>query len=258
MRPTTRRGLLAAAGAGVAALAGCAGGRSDPSGYPVRRHSTGETATARDGAEVTVTNPRLRKSVVVDRHTGPVSMATDLQWVVVDLAASGVDRGVGHRFRALTDGDPVEGGSAPLRPDFHPPASGRPVGVPVPVAPADRAAVAWVRGLPESVLWTLPDAVVSGLAAAPAFRVERVTVSDEPDPRVTLTVRNRGSRDGRFHANVAGSRVQDGNAVIGFDVPAGRTVTRRERPGIVAPRGEVTRVTVAWGTGERALVVRPE
>ncbi|MFB6156597.1 MAG: hypothetical protein ABEJ34_01985 [Haloferacaceae archaeon] len=257
MDPTTRRGLLASAGAGVAVLAGCAGGRNDPSGYPVRRLSVGETATTDDGAAVTVGTPRLRTSVVVDQHTSPVGAAAERQWIVVDVTVDGAGDGPGPRFRALTDGRPVEGRSAPLRPDFHPAASGRPVGVPVPVAPADSAAVAWVRGLPESVLWTLPKAVVSGLDAAAAFRVERVAVSDGTDPRLTLTVRNEGDRDGTFHANVAGSQVQDGNAIVGFDVPAGRTVTRRKRPGIVAPRGEATRVTVDWGTGERALVVRP-
>lgn len=255
----TRRGLLAATGASLAGLAGCAGGGAgDTGGHPVRRLSIGETATTERGVEVTVGNPRLRKSVVIDQHTSPVGMATDLQWVVVDLAVSGAKRREYREFRALTDGDPVKGSSAPLRPSFHPSESGRPVGVPVPVAPADRAAVAWVRGLPESVLWTLPESVVANLDTAPAFRVERVAVSDERDPRLTLRVRNEGGRDGTFHANVAGSQVQDGNAVVAVEVPAGRTVSFRERPGIVAPAGEETRVTVDWGTDERALAVHPD
>lgn len=263
MTPTRRELLAMATGAGVAGLAGCAGGdqggarKGDPSGYPVRRLSIGETATTDGEGSVTVANPRLRKSVVIDQHTSPVGMAADRQWIVVDLAsdAAEADR---PSFRALTDDEPVAGRSAPLRPSFHPVESGRPVGVPVPVAPADRGAVAWVRGLPESVLWTLPDAVVDGLASAPSFRVERVAVADERDPELTLTVRNEGDRDGTFHANVAGSQVKDGNAVVAVDVPAGRTVTHRERPGIEAPPGEETRVTVDWGTDERALVIRPE
>ncbi|MFB6303741.1 MAG: hypothetical protein ABEH47_01135 [Haloferacaceae archaeon] len=252
---TTRRGLLAAAAVG---LSGCVGGSGGSDGYPARRLSMGETTTTDEGVEVTVANPRLRKSVVVDQHTSPVNAAADRQWVVVDLTVAGGDVDPSRSLRVLTDGDPAAGRSAPLRPEFHPPAAGRPVGAPVPVAPADGAAVAWVRGLPESVLWTLPDAVVSELDSAPAFRVERVAVSDETDPRLTMRVRNAGDRDGTLHANVAGSRVQDGNVVVSVDVPAGRSATYRGWPGIVAPRGEETRVTVDWGIDERALVIRPE
>lgn len=268
-------------GSGMAALAGCAGfgggtgaGSNGGAGtgsngtddrYPLVERSIGESYDTRSGPSVTVRNPRLRKSVVVDQHTSPVQMAPDRQFVVVDVATeASTDSGrreagsLGSRFRVLTDGTPARGRSAPLRPAFHPSETGRPVGVPVPIATADEAAVAWVRGLPKSVAWSLPDGVVTSLDTAPSFRVESVDVSDETDPQVTLTVTNTGDRDGTFYANVSGSRVQDGNAVVGFAVPASETVTHRDRPGITAPSGEETRVVVRWGVDQAALVIHPE
>lgn len=209
---------------------------------------------------MTVRNPRPRKAVVVDQHTSPVQMAPDLQWVVVDVVTEGepgANRYLGGQFGALTDGRPAAGRSAPLRPEFHPPETGRPVGVPVAVGAAEEAAVAWIRGLPKSVVWPLPDEVAASLETAPSFDVETVDVSDETDPKVSLTVHNTGDRDGTFYANVSGSQVQDGNVVFGFEVPVGERVTHRERSGITAPAGEETRVVVDWGADEAALVISP-
>jgi hypothetical protein len=256
-----RRAVLSALGCGLAGLAGCLGGESDGSDaerYPTVERSLGESHDPRSGPTVTVRNPRLRTAVVIDQHTSPVGMTAGRQFVVVDVESEG-DAGpsLPSRFRALTDGTPAEGGSAPLRADVHPAERGQPVGIPVAVDPADAAGVAWVRGLPKSAVWALPDDVVASLGTAARFEVESVSVSDETDPEVTLTVRNTGERDGPFYANVSGSRVQDGNEIVAVEVPAGESVTYSERPGIRAPAGEETRVVVAWGEGEAALVVRP-
>lgn len=261
--PRTRRAVLATLGTGLVALAGCAGvggdGNGDSAGrYPTVERSVGESHDPQSGPTVTVRNPRLRTAVVIDQHTGPVGMATGRQFVVVDVESEGeAGPSLPHRFRALTDGTPADGTSAPLRPEFHPSDRGRPVGMPVAVTPADSAGVAWVRGLPKSAVWALSDEVVGSLGTAARFEVDEVSVADETDPEVTLTVRNAGDRDGTFYANVSGSRVQDGNAIVAVAVPAGESVTHRERPGINAPTGEETRVVVAWGVDEAALVVRP-
>jgi hypothetical protein len=251
----------------MTALAGCSGlaeSGASSSRYPTIRRSIGETYETASDVAVTVRNPRLRKAVVVDQHTSPVQMAADLQFVVVDVAVDGEVapetseiRQFPNRFGTLLDGSPSRGSSAPLRSSFHPSVAGRPVGIPVPVASVQTAAVAWIRGLPKSVVWSLPDGVTASLDTAPSFRVETVEVSDETDPELTLTVHNVGGRDGRFYANVSGSQVQDGNVVVGFAVPAGEAVTHRERPGITAPGGEETRVVVDWGADEAALVVTP-
>lgn len=257
-----RRAVLSALGAGLTAFAGCLGGgegNGSTERYPTVEQSIGESHDPRSGPTVTVRNPRLRTAVVIDQHTSPVGMTAGRQFVVVDVESEG-DAGpsLSARFRALTDGVPAEGRSAPLRPEFHTSERGRPVGVPVATERADSAGVAWVRGLPKSAVWTLPDEVVGSLDTAARFDVESVSVSDETDPAVTLTVRNAGDRDGTFYANVSGSQVEDGNAVVAVDVPAGETVTHRERPGIRAPAGKETRVVVAWGEDEAALVIRPE
>jgi hypothetical protein len=256
-----RRAVLSTVGAGLVALAGCSGsgtGTDDTERYPTVERSVGESHDPRSGPTVTVRNPRLRTAVVIDQHTSPVGMTAGRQFVVVDVESEG-DAGpsLPTRFRALTDGTPADGGSAPLRAEFHPAERGRPVGVPVDRAAADSAGVAWVRGLPKSAVWTLPDEVVGSLGAGAQFAVEEASVSDETDPEVTLVVRNAGESDGTVYANVSGSRVEDGNSIVAVEVPAGETVTHRERPGIRAPAGEETRVVVAWGDGERAVVIRP-
>ncbi|WP_338740851.1 hypothetical protein [Haloplanus salilacus] len=259
--PRTRRAVLSALGTGLVGLAGCAGGGTgtdDTERYPTVERSLGESHDPRSGPTVTVRNPRLRTAVVIDQHTSPVGMTAGRQFVVVDVeSADDADPGSSSRFRALTDGTPAEGGSASLRSDVHPAERGRPVGVPVAVDAVDSAGVAWVRGLPKSAVWALPEEVVGSLGTAARFEVEEASVSDETDPEVTLVVRNAGDRDGTFYANVSGSQVQDGNAIVGVEVPAGETVTHRERPGIRAPAGEETRVVVAWGTDRVAVVVRP-
>lgn len=269
----SRRAFLAALGSGTAAIAGCigsdsesrAGSRQTTERYPVVRRSIGETYETDSGLSVTVRNPRLRKPVVIEQHTNPVLMAPDSQTMVVDVVTDGpiesVDRDARPRsstFQALTDGTIAGDESAPLDEDFHPAETGRSTGVFVPVAPADEASVAWARRLPKSVVWSLPDDVVSGLDTAPSYTVDDVRVSDETNPQVTLTVSNTGGRDGTFYANVSGSQVQDDNDVIGFRVSAGETVTHSDRPGIDAPAGEETRVTLNWGLDEIALAINPE
>lgn len=257
-RPYGRRAALSAVGAGLVALAGCLGDDGAAERYPTVERSMGESHDPRSGPTVTVRNPRLRPSVVIDQHTSPVGMTEGQQFVVVDVESEGdAGPGLGSRFRMLTDGTPAEGGSAPLGPDFHHADRGRPVGAPVATDPAGSAGVAWVRGLPKSAVWALPDDVVGSLATAARFEVASVSVADDTDPEVTLTVRNAGDRDGTFYANVSGSRVEDGNVVVAVDVPAGETVTHRERPGTHAPADEETRVVVAWGTDESAVVIRP-
>mgnify|MGYP000247656758 FL=1 len=268
---STRRSLLATLGTGAVALAGCVGGAdfsSDSSGdYPLVRQSMGETHDPDEGPTVTVRNPRLRTAVVIDQHTSPVGMTRGRQFVVVDVAVGGEAANadgrdheanrVAARFGALLDGEPADGRSAPLRPSFHEAEAGRPVGVPVAVGAVDEAAVAGIRGLPKSVTWSLPADVTDALASAASFRVDGVTATDEPDPQLRFEVRNVGDRGGRFFANVSGSQVQDGNLIVGFDVPAGERVTHTARPGIRAPAGEETRVVVDWGADRAALVVSP-
>jgi hypothetical protein len=62
---------------------------------------------------------------------------------------------------------------------------------------------------------------------------------------------------GCFYANVRGSQVEDGNRIMGFEIPSGEAVTHRERPGIVAPTGTETRVLLDWGIDHTALVISP-
>jgi hypothetical protein len=262
-RHTTRRSVVAALGASLA-LAGCSTGDQtgsperestveEPSEYPVVRHAMGETVTTDSGASVTVANPRVRTSVVVDQHTSPVNMAADIQWLVVDVRVRNGDdetKYMGGQFRALTDGTPADGGSAPLRSEFHGTDGGQPVGVSVAATPADSGQVAWVRGLPRSVLWSVPDRIVERLGTGPQFSVEGVSVTAGDEPVLTLTVRNDGDRDGTLYVNVSGSKVQDGNEIVAVQVPHGETVTKRARPSILVPEDETTRVTVNWGSDE--------
>lgn len=268
----SRRKFLSSLGGGIALLTGCIGGNetsSKPNGpeqdFPVVTHSIGETFETQSGFSVTVKNPRLAKMVVVDQHTHPVQMAPNLQFILVDMKKESTNNtetarrtSLTPRFKALVDGHPADGSSAGLVEKYHPSKVGTTIGIPVSVSRGDAAAVAWVRGLPKSVTWTLPDSIVSSLASAASFQIKDVSVTDETNPKVTLTVRNSGNRDGTFYANVSGSQVQDGNKIMAFDVPTAKTVTHSERPGIRAPSGEETRVVIDWGIDQASLVITPE
>ena len=218
-------------------------------GYALRRRDVGESVEV-TGGTVTVERPRVRKSVVVDQHTSPVAMRRGAQFVVVDVPNTLREPDLGRRFRVLLDGRPAAGRSTPVR-------SGTPdqlaVAAPAPARSVDRLEIAWVRGLPDSVVWTLPASVGDRLAREPVFTVHDVTRLTGGELTVRFDVENTGDRDGRFNAVVRNTAAADAYDVVSFEVPGGERVGESTEPAVETDPGGSPPLLVEWGTGSRRL-----
>jgi hypothetical protein len=218
--------------------------------YALVRRSVGESVSA-PGGDVTVENPRVRKAVVVDQHTSPVAMHRGTQFVVVDVPHTLPDATLGPQFRAFLDGRPAAGRSTAAR------ASDRgelTVAAPAPAQTVDEVGVAWVRGLPDSVLWSLPSAIGDRLGREPVFTVHGVTRRTGDDVVVVqFDVENTGDRDGTLHAVVRNTAAHDAYDVVSFVVPVGQRVTETAEPSVETDPSRTEPLLVEWGTGSRRL-----
>lgn len=217
--------------------------------YALVRRSVGESVSVL-GGDVTVENPRVRKSVVVDQHTSPVAMHRGTQFVVVDVPYTLSDPDLGHRFRAFLEGRPAAGRSTAVRAGARDELT---VAAPAPAQAVDEVGIAWVRGLPDSVLWSLPSAIGDQLGREPVFTVHGVTRRAGDDVVVQFDVENTGDRDGTFHAVVRNTAAQDAYDVVSFDVPVDRRVTETAEPSVETDPGRTEPLLVEWGTGSRRL-----
>lgn len=262
-----RRTLLAFVGTG---LAGCSGRppgaetgspqqptaattstTSDRNGtdhYALVRRVVGESVDVLGGT-VAVENPRVRKSVVVDQHTSPVAMHRGTQFVVVDVSHSLDDPPRGSRFRAMLDGDPAAGTSVAVRTTDH---DGLTVAAPAPARAVDEAGIAWVRGLPDSVVWSLPASVGEHLGREPVFTVHDVSRVEGGD-LVRFDVENTGDRGGTFNAVVRNTDAHDAYDVVSFDVSAGDRRTESVAPAVDVDPDRRPSLVVEWGTGSTRL-----
>jgi hypothetical protein len=224
-------------------------GDSGDDAYALVRQSVGESVSVPSG-DVTVENPRVRKAVVVDQHTSPVAMHRGTQFVVVDVPHTLPDATLGPQFRAFLDGRPAAGRSTAVR------AGGRgelTVATPAPAQTVDEVGIAWVRGLPDSVLWSLPSAIGDRLGREPVFTVHGVTRRTGDDVVVQFDVENTGDRDGTFHAVVRNTAAHDAYDVVSFVVPVGQRVTEAAEPSVETDPSRTEPLLVEWGTGSRRL-----
>lgn len=192
------------------------------------------------GRTVTVGFVGLYRSVRTYGVDSPVHLdvatPADAQFVVAEVALG-------------DDGDPVEPSQEPIpvaievdgveNPVDRPviieepgwTTAGTLVGFPVPVAPADAAAVVWTGdgGGNDTPRWRLPAGITESLGTAPQFSVEALQTPPWTDRTgefpVRVTVSNTGDRDGRFLAEFGVAVISDVGETA-FEVPAGETVER--------------------------------
>jgi hypothetical protein len=251
-----RRTVLTGIGAGVAALAGCAGeadreggeettaadatpARSDTAATAgaattapgVRRLAPGTATTVAGGASLAVSDPTVQGSVV-EYYSGffGVGRADGVQFVVVEAVG---DADVEPTSFVLVRDGRVE--RPPRTQQFVRgvvrDCDGPCVAVPVEAAPAASAAVAYRPDDEVRAAWALDDATVGALPAVPDLRLRDAAVVDaDGDVGVRLSVENVGDRDGAFLALVAPAWVADGAEPVGFAVPRGETVTETVVP----------------------------
>ena len=195
-------------------FAGCSGSIIDGIGTPDTR-AVGETATVDGLGKVTIQSITVQRSVI-DAHTWrSIYEPSNGQLIVVELADGfgGIDPApIAPRF----DGERVEPPTEVNMLTRHPRAA-----VAVPVRAAERATIVVTRG--NQPAWALPDRAVDRLGAAPAFRVREAVLSHE-EPELTLTVENRGDRDGTFRG--VANYGDDVDKPIRFPVPVDGTVTK--------------------------------
>lgn len=239
----------------------------DASSHP-RRLALGQSVTTADGWSVSVANARVQRSILAycrNPARRNVVATEDSQFVVVEVAVRGTDGELGPPPDGrLPLGVSVDGRR--VRPDDDrgceeyftgdgrgwSPSPAR-LGFRVPIGRARSAGIVWHRPDDGRVAWLLPDAVVETLASAPRFAVRSFEVPGEARRfgtiEVALDVENVGDRDGTFRADLEWTYPSFQHE-IAVDVPAGDTVTYRER---LAPPDHDTRVTLVLDWGIDAL-----
>lgn len=125
--------------------------------------------------------------------------------------------------------------------------------VAVPVGDYDDGEVRIDLGGGNAIHVPAPVEALSALADPPAFEVHDLSI-ESPIERQTLeatiTVENGGGTDGRFLAELGPVTVSD-TPEIGFDVPAGETVSNEVSVTVVAPRGsEEATIRLEWGVDQ--------
>lgn len=285
-----RRTLLTALAAGSFSLAGClaaspgttrpddsttttsttAGSTTDVVTERPPPQSLGESFETHDGRSVTVHDAWVQRSVVrVGTHTD-VAVIPDRQFVVADVSVvresettdGSRSRRLDRQFQVSLDGtDYPRDEHVRWVADCDRDPAGYLLGFPVPVEQFQHVAVAWQDGDAPRLSWPLDADVRERIARAPAFEVRGFEVPDaverEEAFEATLTVANVGDRDGDFLAELGSTDISD-TPELSVEVPAGETVTHRERvdPYILEGSSELTLV-LGWGSDrlERTVAV---
>lgn len=246
-----RRTLLQSAGLAVASLAGC-----------LNRQSSG-----RGDSGPAVTNPRLRKMVVLDFDIWGDVRVADGQFLVVDVSGFPDDTRE-YPLDVTLDGERVAPGEErPFRMTGVVPPGAEPVNpervgthaaaMDVPARRVDAAAVV-EPGLLDGGRWDLPESVVEALPRVPAFElrsVEATAVDGGVD--LSVEVANTGDRTGVWLGQVSARSFNDVSEVFGLRVPVGETVARTVRPGILADYdpGDVTVQLFSTTDVERTVTI---
>ncbi|WP_255152562.1 hypothetical protein [Halorarius halobius] len=293
MSPPSRRTLLSAVGAGLAATAGCLDtlGTTDdgtprtdrsprdsptPDGTPDAGPSLalGETYETDDGRTIRVDDAAVHPSVVSVDYVSSThyyervaAAGAGQQYVVVSVTTEGFDLGADGRKQyddpidvplSVAVGGDRHDGPIPVGRDDS--ADRDRVAIAVPVVDADDAAVVWAREDGPRPRWRLPDAAVERLAAAPAFEVESWSVPESVEYGTafdaSVTVANHGGRDGRFLATLGVKQGSLGVPEAAWQVAAGetRTVTRTIEPHYYEGSETVRVVVDSGGFREDATV----
>lgn len=275
MQPLSRRALLRAIA--TLPLTGCLGNSSPGT-------ATSLTPTDSSTTDRTTTTSPATQSEPIIRHPGEAYETNGIAVTIETLAVRQgmVKFGSVHPDPIWKEGSQfvvanvaVEGNVDPAtldvtvtadtldeRPDryygFAPdtPESVQPLGFTVPTAPApSTAAIVW-HG-PREVHWPLPDGLVTKLGRAPDFSLEAFRVPESASSGtsldVTLEIANRGTRDGRFLAELGDAALSD-QPEIGIPVPAGETVTDTQSVDGHFTEGEMT-VLLRWAGGVQRRTV---
>lgn len=273
--PPSRRSVLQSIGAvAVSGLAGCSAAEQ-PADSTTRDTSTagstttttatttattpeqtslslGEQATV-DSGRVSVQEARVQRSVVVydvSHHTGVVA-ADDSLFLVASIATQAdVSAGTVRGSMELV----VDGDEQPPIDDVLPPgeetinvAFRLPIGL-----DARELALDWRDEDGVVASWSLPDRVRQQLGTPPEFEVRSFEVPESvpafTEFDVTVTVRNTGSGDGTFRAELGLASRSDGD-IVETEVEAGETGTIVEELLVQGEPGDVETTILDWGQG---------
>lgn len=186
-----------------------------------RHLSLGQTATI-DGASVTVSSPRVRKSILtLDVHGSTFETFTG-QFVVTDLTGGDLDQIEGI-FRASVDGEtaPINGPRGDVDP-LPIAETEQTYAFPFPVQSVETAAIKWSHE-EQTACWDFPASIRDALAREPAFRVTEFRLLHRDGELVLdVTVENKGDRDGLFWMQLSFDAFS-GHEIIQFQVPAGES-----------------------------------
>lgn len=281
-----RRTLLAAAGSGLAALAGCGADSESGTGVPTGedpggsggtstgRRRFGESATA-GGASVTAWDVSARSAIryTVEADALDVYAPDDAHLAFVRITTDGSTRperatfglaAAGGTIDPLDDVDGVSLSAVQHRfPHYAPDGEDNPDGtwllfeVP-PDAVGDTPAVVWQPDGASTAAWPLRERAREALTApVPRFELDRFeapdTVPADEDPAATIVVTNTGEVDGTFRATVNYRGALSAADNLDLSVPAG--VSRTTEYDIALPSGDELRLELAWsGRNERETV----
>jgi hypothetical protein len=191
-----------------------------------RRVSVGQTVTVED-TSITVKNPRVRKAVVIEGMAHTRVIATEGQFVVVDVLIDGEqpEEVTNLDLWSSVDGEQLSG-SDPL-----PSLIGKPEAYPFsfPAEHHEEAAILHT-GENSRIYWSLPATVRDTLAREPKFTVPELEVLNHNGQlELNMTVANEGERDGVFKTRVSLDGFS-GGSIVEFPVAAGESHTYTGRP----------------------------
>lgn len=230
-----RRLLHLAAGAGLS-LSGCLGRSSSepdstattPASAQPQEVAMGETAMLSDGTTLTVANPTVQQSVIVNNR-GLFSTVVDepgFQFVVVSVDG---DTEVGPESFAVERDGTIQ--SRPKHRRHVTPVTrtcaGACLGLSIGTTPTDSASVVYQPGIEVRASWRLDSETTALFDTRPRCALRDVSLtSRDGETAVRFTVENTGPRDAGFRALVAPAWISDVSDLVGFTVPEGEAVTR--------------------------------
>jgi len=280
-----RRAFLAAAGSGMAALAGCGADSGSGTGAPTGESSGGSggstgssgglefgrSATAGEQS-VTVWGASVRSSIryATEGRALDVYAPDGAHLLFVRITTDGRPQRSTFGLAAADETlDPLDGvGGASLSdvqhryPPYAPGGEGDPDGrwLLFEVSPedlGDAPAVVWQPGEGRTAEWPLPDSDREALAApVPRFELDGFEVPEtapEDDPTATIVVTNASEVDGTFRATVNYRGPLEAADNLDLSIPAGETSATEYE--IVPPSGGELRLELAWsGPNERRTI----
>lgn len=281
-----RRTVLATAGSGLAALAGCGADSESETGVPTGegaggaggsstgRKQFGEAATA-GGASVTPWDVSVRSSLryTVEADALDVYAPDDAHLAFVRITTDGSVRPERATFGLAVAGetvdprDGVDGASLSAVQYRFPPyaADGEddPDGTWLlfevsPDTVGDTPALVWRPDGASTAEWPLRESAHEALAAPiPRFELERFeapdTVSPDEEPTATVVVTNTGEVDGTFRATVNYRGALSAADNLDLSIPAGES--RTTEYDIAPPSGGELGLELAWsGRNEQRTV----